>query len=56
MKLGRLEFLIVDFGRSGLSPRQRVLSLLRKVLAYCLCSGVDKVCLRPPEGRGSPTV
>ena len=56
MKLGRLEFLIVDFGRSGLSPRERVLSLLRKVLAYCLCSGVDKVCLSPPEWRGSPTV
>ena len=56
MKWRRLEFLIVDPGISGLSPRQKVLSLLRKVLTYCLCSGVHKVCLRPPEGRRSPTV
>ena len=56
MTWGRLKFLIVNLRRSGLFPRQRVLSLLRKVLAYCLCSGVDKVCLIPPEGRGSPTV
>ena len=52
MKWGRLEFLIVDLGRSGLSPRQKVLSLLRQVLAYYLCSGVDKVCLRPPRREG----
>ena len=56
MTWGRLEFLMVDLGRSGLSPRQRVLSLLRKVLAYSLCSRVDKVCLRPQEGRRSPTL
>lgn len=54
MKWGKLKFLIVDLGRSGLSPIQRVLSLLRKVLTYYLCSGVDKVCLRPPEKEGSP--
>ena len=35
-------------------PRQRVLSLLRKVLTYCLCSGIDKVCLKPPGGKGLP--
>ena len=56
MKWGRLEFLAMDLGGSGLSPRQRVLRLLRKVLAYCLCSGVDKVCLRSPGRRGLPTV
>ena len=52
MKWGRLEFLIVDLGRSGLSPRQKVLSLLRKVLAYCLCPGINKICLRPPRREG----
>lgn len=50
MRWGRLKFLIVDLGRSGLSPRQESPKPAEKRCSLTASAKVDKICLRPPEG------